>query len=210
MCNLLIKTEDSAFRFGITNLMHQIFYDLKKEGVLTIVELAQGAIACADIIVMEFIAGESVVCHQTLQTRKNNSIIFGFYEGNKTPYSLELPLCLSNTVFISKSASINTVREAIIKTWMVSPDSYKTYPSRNCFDCKHRALSPQQINFANLFDRSEKMDEIARFLNINTKTAHAHKLIIKKKYNIDTDLELLNLLRIIKVKDCASELCFCR
>lgn len=198
MCNLLINTNDRTFRYGIAFLINQMFNTIKKNNALTIYDSTQVTIECADVIVMDILAGEYMLCQPELKKRKNNSIILGFYEGTKNIYSMELPLCLNNAVFISKSTPVHTVREIILHAWNV-PHNEKLSLSRNCLECKHKTLSPQQMKFASLFRRGDRMEKIAKEMNITIKTAHAHKNIIKNKYHLKNEFELLNFLKVLKL-----------
>lgn len=198
MCNILINTNNNMLLHGLTLLFKQVFNSFVKENEINIHEFTQDAISDADIVVMPFIAGESTICHQFLQARKANSLMIVFYDGENPHINNELPLCFNNTVFIKRVETIHNIVKLIRQGWEYRDNNIIEPYKRDCFSCKHRTLSEQQIKLVDSFYLGENTSDIAKKLNVKTKTVYAHKRIIMKKYNVSNDFELISLLHHIK------------
>lgn len=194
MINILIEKGDNFYRQGLGILLSQIFKPLSSQGVLFGNNLDPESISHADIVIKNFSAGETSICHQEFRYRKQNSLVIGIYEGNINPHYAELPLCYNNIIFVNRAESVNKVRKVIQRGWEDIHVENAASTCRSCLDCKHRTLSYQQKRIANLFFAGLTTEEIGQELNIHPKTVGAHKRMIMMKFNLHSDCELLNFL----------------
>ncbi|TNV11208.1 helix-turn-helix domain-containing protein [Buttiauxella sp. B2] len=207
MLNIIIEEKDNFYRQGLKTFITEMFSTDHGDALFFTGVLCSHSVKTADIIIKSFLPGESRVCHQIFQSRKHSSLVIGIYDGNKKPHSVDLPLCFDNIVFISRADSLIKVKKFIQRGWedCCQENTKKIY--RSCLACKHRTLSPREINIAEHFYSGMGTEEIARNLQINPKTVGAHKRTIMLKFNLNSDSELLGLLHHLKLKPSISN-CF--
>lgn len=200
MCNILIHSDDKMFRKGITTLLLRVLASQVPVSGISVHTLHEERIPTADIIVMSFSKGEEKTCHKILQSRKNDCVLIGFYSSRNFIFNGRVPLCLNKSIFIKRTEPISNIANRILQLWLTRFSLADSPIRRACLGCKHSTLSPQQISFVSHFSNGSDTKEIARQMNIMPKTVSAHKRQIMLKFGLDTDSELLTLLRCIKNK----------
>jgi len=199
MINIIFEDPNMAYRLGMTHFMTQIF-ETEKNMQVQIQDLDESNIPYADIIVKHFSAGEIHVCPPLLQARHAHSLIIGVYDCRTVPFTAELPLCISNIIFINRQCSLNLMKKLIFNGWVNRTSGMPGQLPRNCSECNHQMLSPMQINVAIHFHRGNDVVQIAREMRIGVKCVSAHKRKIMSKFSLNSDSELLTCLRFIKNK----------
>jgi DNA-binding CsgD family transcriptional regulator len=148
----------------------------------------------ADVIVKNFVAGEAFICHPMLKFRVKPGLLIGLYEGNKSPWHTELPLCIKNILFINRNEMLSVVYDKIIEAWQEKIIDSKELKCKKCLKCRYRSLTSQQSVIARHILHGNDIIEIASSLEINVKTVSAHKRLMMKKFNLDSDCELVQFL----------------
>lgn len=197
MLNVVFEDEYSLYRSGMEWLLAELFEQEVNDGAQFNI-LSRDNVADADIIVKKFVAGEDALCQPLLKARKKNSLLIGIHEGSSPVPNANLPFCLSHSVFIHRAESLSCIKERILHGW--EQCSLQTFYPRvtNCFECKHKTLTPQQISVAAHFYLGEATLLTAQRMNISSKTVSSHKYSIMSKFNLKTDQDLWDLLRLFK------------
>ncbi|OAT31828.1 hypothetical protein M975_1718 [Buttiauxella brennerae ATCC 51605] len=197
MLNIAIDDSDSLYRNGMEIFLEELFLEEQNEPVqfnpLTKTNSIQ-----ADVIVKSFVAGAEYICQPMLKYRSRPGLIIGIYDGEKTPYHNELPLCIKNVVFINRAEPLNTAREQVVQAWRNNIENPESLPCKKCLKCKYRSLTPQQLTIAKLLLRGHDIIGIAELLELNVKTISAHKRLMMSKFNLHSDCELLLFLNNLK------------
>lgn len=198
MIKIIIDECDSFYRHGMNALLGKVFLEQFDECISVTSEMAPHSIAMADVIVLGLSPGEISICHPFLHARKKNSLILGIYEGNHKPQFDDLPLCFKNIIFINRTEPVSRIKKKIFHGWescrtqSILPHHWK------CHDCKHKTLSPQQINVATHYYRGDRAEQIAGIMHISVKTVFTHKRMIMGKFDVHSDYELFTLLKVMK------------
>lgn len=198
MIKIIIDESDNFYRHGMQTLLGKVFQDKCDQHISVTCEMEPQSIAIADVIVIRLSPGEISVCHPLLHTRKKNSLIIGIYEGDYKPHFDDLPLCFNNIIFINRTEAVSIIKKKIFHAWegcrtqSILPHQWK------CHDCKHKTLSPQQINVATHYYRGARAEQIAGIMNISVKTVFTHKRMIMGKFDVHSDYELFTLLNVMK------------
>lgn len=200
MYTILINSDDNMFKQGVTTLLKQALPNECEFLIYYPAILRENDVAEADIIVMNLIKGEERICHKILKFRKPACLLIVFYCAGSIVSSGRLPLCLNGSVFIKRTESIKNIGKLLQKLWSTQLSQPNPLMDRTCCYCPHATLSAQQINFASNFSKGVGTNEIANRMNINSKTVSAHKRQIMLKLNVESECELLHLLRIIQIK----------
>lgn len=198
MYNVIIRSNDKMFCHGLMFILSQAFKPHNRELVFHFDEMENNPIPQADIIVMKLARGEERICHPYLFSRNDNSIVIAFYEGDTLPINNKLPMCFNNTLFIKCTETVTQAVKAIQLQW---PERkiHRLQPFRfSCYYCKYRLLSAQQLTFVDYFIHGMSTKEIGRNMGIMPKTVAAHKRMVMRKFNVDTDCDLLKLLHLYK------------
>lgn len=198
MINVIIDDKNSLYRHGLESLFREIFRGASFRPLTVGTTLDPYTVAKADIIVKYLTPGESRLCHPLFLHRKRANLLVGVYEGNKDPSRGVLPLCFRNTIFIHRADPINSISQQIKTAWFHSQRVIPLFFERNCSDCRYMQLSAQQLKIATQIYAGANIEQIARFLDINGKNVSAHKRGLMNKFNLTSDFELVNLIRILK------------
>lgn len=192
---IVFEDEYTMYRIGMELLLMELF---AHEENLHFMMMDKDTVTQANIIIKKFVAGESFLCQPLLKTRAKNCLVVGVYEGHTTPDCTELPLCISDIVFINRVDSPYKIKAMISSGWQRSQLDTQWPSEKNCLDCRHQTLTPQQVSVATHFFRGEETHTIARKMHINCKTVSSHKYTIMKKFHVSTDRDLLILLHLVK------------
>lgn len=203
MLNVLLECQDSLYRQGMKYILDAVFKVVLNKDLIFSESVDSESVAKADIIVKYMSPGESGLCHQVFQHRKQKSLMIGLYDDDKNPYYAEPPLCFNNIVFINCCDPLSEIKKLIGRGWddcqqeNAHPDSRSCH---NCQSCHYRQLSPQQIRIAACIYAGEDTAQIARKLNINIKTVSTHKRMLMAKFNLESNYELLKFLNLSKIQ----------
>lgn len=197
MLNIAIDDSDSLYRNGFEIFLEKLFLKEQKCPV-QFDSLNKSNATHVDVIVKSFSAGDEYICQPMLKYRSKPGLIIGIYDGNKSPYHHELPLCIKNIVFINRAESLNRVREQVVRAWVYSIENPVILHCNKCLQCKFRALSPQQLTIAKYLLRGKDIVDIAKSLELSVKTVSAHKRLMMSKFNLNSDCELLQFLNNLK------------
>lgn len=199
MLNIIFDDPNAAYRYGMENFLTQIF-SLEKKIPVQISDLTEENIPAANIIVKRFRAGESTICQPLFQQRTPHSLIIAVYDCRTVPFVTDLPLCITNIIFINRKSSLEHIRKRVISGWAnhttVSPDQLP----RDCANCRQPELSAKEARVATLIHAGKDVGHIARKLQIAEKSVSVHKRKIMAKFNLLSDSELLSCLKLIKNK----------
>lgn len=197
MLNIAIDDSDSLYRNGMEIFLEELFLKEKKEPV-QFDSLTKSNATQVDVVVISFSAGDEYICQPLLKYRSKPGFIIGIYDGDKSPYHHELPLCIKNIVFINRAESLNMVYEQVVKAWKYNIENPVFLHYNKCLQCKYRALSPQQLTIAKYLLRGNDIVDIAKSLELSVKTVSAHKRLMMSKFNLKSDCELLQFLNNLK------------
>lgn len=198
MINIILNDRDSFYRLGMQTLFSALFPAEFDNRIAFTHDLTPQSVAVADVIVMGLSHGEISICHPVLHARKQNSLIIGLYEGNAPPHCDPLPLCFKNIIFVNRTEPLPEIKKRFLRSWEncrilpMIPRQWK------CQDCRHKTLSPQQINVANHYYQGATAEQISQILCISIKTVFTHKRMIMGKFNLHSDFQLFTLFNVIK------------
>lgn len=195
--NVVFEDDNTLSCIGMQALLTELFKNIKDEG-MQFDRLGLDSVLQANIIVKSFFAGERFLCQPLMKLRPKCCLVIGVYEGNKLPACARLPLCFSNIVFINRTDSIDKIIELVYLGWQRCLLETQEPAKQNCLSCNHQKLTLQQASFATRFFLGEETHAIARKMQVSCKTVSSHKYVIMKKFNVDTDRDLLNLLHLLK------------
>lgn len=198
MINIILNDRDGFYYLGLQTLFSAIFPVECDHNIVFTRDLSPQSVAMADVIVMGLSHGEINVCHPLLCTRKQNSLIIGLYEGNAPPYYDQLPLCFNNIIFINRTEPVQQIKKRFLFAWENSRILPMIPRQWKCPDCRHKTLSPQQINVANYYYQGASAEQISQILCISIKTVFTHKRMIMGKFNLHSDYQLFTLFNVIK------------
>lgn len=198
MINIILNDRDSFYCLGMQTLFSAIFLDEFNDNITFTDDLNPQSVVMADVIVMGLSHGEISICHPLLHARKQNSLIIGLYEGMAPPHYDQLPLCFNNIIFINRTEPVQEIKRRVLRNW----ESNRILPmitrQWKCKDCRHKTLSPQQINVANYYYHGASAEQISQLLSISIKTVFTHKRMIMGKFNLHSDYQLFTLFNVIK------------
>lgn len=200
MLNIAIDDSDSLYRNGFEIFLEKLFLKEQK-GSVQFDSLNKSNATHVDIIVKSFSAGDEYICQPILKYRSKPGLIIGIYDGDKSPYHHELPLCIKNIVFINRAESLNMVYEQVVNAWRYNIETPVFLHCNKCLQCKYRALSPQQLTIAKYLLHGKDNVGIAKSLKLSVKTVSAHKRLMMSKFNLNSDCELLQFLNNLKKHD---------
>lgn len=194
MINIILDDSDSFYRLGMQTLLSSIF---SREIAFT-TALTPQSVATADVMVMGLSHGEISVCHPLLHARKKNSLLIGLYEGKVIPQYDALPLCFKNIIFINRREPIAQIKKSVKQGWESCREDPVIIHQWKCQSCRHKTLSPQQINVAKHYYHGASAEQISQILRISVKTVFTHKRMIMSKFDLHSDYELFTLFNVIK------------
>jgi len=193
MLNIAVDDSDSLYRNGMEMFLEELFLEEQNEPV-QFNSLTKSNATQVDVIVKSFVPGAEYICQPMLKYRSKPGVIIGIYDGDKSPYHDELPLCIKNIVFINRSEPLETAREQVIQAWNENVEKPSTLACKKCLKCKYRTLTPQQVTIAKHMLKGCDIIDIEKSLKINVKTVSAHKRLMMNKFNLSSDCELLQFL----------------
>lgn len=193
--NVVFEDEYTLYRSGMEWLLTELFRSGEN---VKFSEMDHDSVMQADIIVKSFSAGEHFLCQPLMKVRRQGCLVIGVCEGIPPSSCAELPLCLSNMVFIHRTTPLHEITELIFAGWQRCQLETQSPANKNCLTCQHLTLTLQQASVAMRFYQGEETRNIARKMKISTKTVSSHKYSIMKKFNVETDQDLLTLLHVLK------------
>lgn len=193
--NVVFEDSYTLYRIGMEWLLTDLFGHSEQVHFNV---LDSDSIKHANIIVKNFSAGEQFLCQPMIKMRPQGCLVIGIVEGETRLACGQLPLCLSNSVFINRSDSRDKIVGLVMHGWLRSLLEAQDPAKQNCLVCHHQTLTVQQASFATHFYLGEETHAIARKMKISTKTVSSHKYLIMKKFNVGTDQDLLILLHLLK------------
>lgn len=198
---LIIAFDDAnlMYRQGMEHLLQQLPLE-GADGDIEYQPLTKNNAKDADVVVKSFVQGEEFLCLPIFKFRNKTGMIIGLYEGDKTPYHSDLPLCISNVVFVSRKEPLSETRERVIQTWKERNEVESNQSYMKCLKCKCRKLTSQQYAIIKYMLDGKDIQDIADLLDISAKTVSAHKRMIMAKFNLNSDYELLQLFNKYKVQ----------
>ncbi|MFP2514723.1 LuxR C-terminal-related transcriptional regulator [Buttiauxella agrestis] len=197
MLKIVIEDSNKLYRNGFELFLENLFYHVENSSI-EVESLTKQNVLQADIIVKEFNAGAQFICHPALKFRRRPGLIIGVYDDKKNPHHNGLPLCIKDTIFISRSESLHSVSEKISIAWKDVKANPVISTGSKCLQCKYRTLTPQQILIAKSLLRGNDIFSISKQLSINIKTASSHKRLMMNKFGLKNDCELLMFLKSFK------------
>lgn len=199
MINLLIKDSDSLYRQGMEKFLTDLFFEEFCLQAIISSDFNRTNVSQADVIVMELCKGESFMCFPELQTR-GRSLIIGVINHDFVKVA-PLAGCISDITFVKRSASLESIRRNIIRYWERKDQPNALTHSNNCYICRHKRLSYQQVRIMSGIYSGKTYREISEDLNINQKVVYSHKYVVMNKFNLRSDYELLIFLNKLKEKN---------
>lgn len=197
MLKIAIEDSNTLYKNGFELFLENLFCHVENSSI-EVESLTKQNVLHADIVVKEFNAGAQFICHPTLKFRRRPGLIIGIYDGNENPHHNELPLCIKDIIFISRSESLHGASEKISNAWKDVKANPVISNSSKCLQCKYRSLTPQQILIAKSMLRGNDIFSISKQLSINIKTASSHKRLMMSKFGLRNDCELLMFLKDFK------------
>lgn len=188
MINVLIKDDNAFFQWALQRLVSELFAREYKKRVKLTLDLNPTTVSQSDMIIVGLRQGEHFTCHPDLRAR-TKGVIIGLMDKNPVN-DVRLPACIADMVYIERRAPIEVIGESIMTAWLRHREAY----SSNCYSCRHRALSPQQVRIMAGFYGGKTVSQIANELNVSDKTIFSHKYQVMTKFNVSTDYELMRLL----------------
>ncbi|MGL4430249.1 MAG: helix-turn-helix domain-containing protein [Silvania sp.] len=199
MLSIVIEDNNTFYRQGMTLFLESIF-TARSDVYIKQSKLTKENIAKADIIIKNFVAGESSTCQLAFYNRKKNSLVIGISEGISSPVYAGLPLCINDIVFIRRSDPLSKLKTQILNGWKCTTAEAGAHFKPGCAHCHHRMLSPQESKVAAYIFQGERIPTISQAMNIDVKTIYAHKHRVMAKFNLRSDYELFTFLTHLKNK----------
>lgn len=199
MLNIIFDVPNAAYRYGMENFLTQIF-SLEKKIPVQMSDLTANNISTADIIVKRFSAGESTVCQPLFQLRNPQSLIIAVYDCRTVPFVTDLPLCITNILFLNRKSSLEHIRKRVFSGWANHTTGVPDQLPRDCANCRQPKLSATEASVAALIHAGNDVGYIARELQIPEKSVSVHKRKIMSKFNVISNSELHSCLKLIKNK----------
>lgn len=190
MLQIVIEDNNVLFRTGMEKYLRDFFIFLKGMQV-EFYELTEESISQADIIIKSFVAGETALCHPTLNHRKDNSFILGVHANAHSPKQSIVPLCIEDIVFINRSDSLYKIGDILFEGFNRAKEGL---PSRNCDDCNCMTLTRKQSDILSLIMTEASIQKIARKLKISEKKIYANKANLMARLGIRSTCQLVSLL----------------
>lgn len=188
MINILIKDDNAFYHRSLQHFLTELFSQEYHKRVVFTQDFNPLTVSQSDIIIVGMCQGELFTCHPELHSRTKGVVIALM---DKTPLnSVPLPECLSDVVYIERRAPLEVIRSNVIHAWTLFGEAHTS----NCFSCRHRVLSPQQIRIMAGFYQGKAVTQIAHELNVSDKTVFSHKYLMMSKFNLASDHELVKLL----------------
>jgi DNA-binding NarL/FixJ family response regulator len=193
MIKIAIDNQDDLYRYGIESLLSDIF-SVEMNKKIEIENLTTLNFPRSDIIVKNFDNGMKYICHPLLKKVKPNCLVIGLYEGREIIKTL--PSCVSNTVLIKRSESVDIMKKTIIQGWKICSLYGRRYEFLNCSRCTHQLFTPQQILVSRYFYHGISPRQTADEIGLSPKTFCSHKRSMMHNLDINTDCDFLNFLHI--------------
>ncbi|RJT45032.1 hypothetical protein D6C13_08040 [Rahnella woolbedingensis] len=186
------------------SLRHGNFSDAdifsRKKIPVQISDLTEDNISAANIIVKRFSAGESTLCQPLFQQRNSHSLIIAVYDSRTVPFVSDLPLCITNIIFVNRKSSLDSIRKRVLTGWANHTTGTPDQLPRDCANCRQPRLSARESSVASLFHAGNDVVHIARELQMAEKSVSVHKRNIMKKFSLKSNSELISCLKLIKNK----------
>jgi DNA-binding CsgD family transcriptional regulator len=191
MLTILIQETDQFFHHGLQCFFVDFFSRNFKQPIHFEVVLSRDNVSAADIIVLPFCMGETHICYPELQARQKGIVIGVVDDARRFSTS---PSCFEDMIFIPRSASLDQISQLLFIAWYRRQLPDYRWTKKECVECQHKILSPQQIRIMVNFYRGLSVEQIARTLKMSDKTVFTHKYIIMQKFNLRSDAELIALI----------------
>lgn len=201
MLQIVIEDNNVLFRTGMELYLRDFFVYLKGMPV-EFNELTEESVSQADIIIKSFVAGETALCHPTLNHRKKNSFIVGVHANARSPEPSLLPLCIEDIVYINRSDSLCKIGDILFEGFNRAREGL---PLRNCDNCKCVTFTRKQSDILSLVETEASIQEIARKLKISDKKVYANKANLMTRLGIKSTFQLVSLLDALNEKHCLEE-----
>ncbi|EOF9296830.1 helix-turn-helix transcriptional regulator [Enterobacter bugandensis] len=198
MINILIKETDSLFILGIQAFFSDFFARRLNKAVTFLPDYSQENIALAEVIVLSFRKGERYTCFPELRER-TKGVIIGLVDEKETHE--QSPTCFADIVYINRHSSMEEWTDKIDtvwKKWRKSPTPL-AYPS--CLWCKNRQMSNHQLRIMAHIYQGKTVKWISSYLGISTKTIFSQKYLVRHKFNLRNDIELIEFLNVLAEKE---------
>lgn len=192
MTRVLIDDENTFYRDGLWHFIKQHFA-LNALGPVELLESSEDNLNSSDIIVKVFQNGAASVCHYELLHRKGNSLLIGVCTGEWKTSLARLPDCLKGVLFIKRNESLKSLSKKIILAWKNSFAGNEKV--RHCHECQALYFSSQEEKVVRYICSGFSVARIAWILSLNIKTISSHKRSVMHKFNLNSDAELLALMK---------------
>ena len=193
MIRVLIDDDNAFYREGLWHFIKKNFTS-SDYGTLELLETSQENLAASDIVVKIFQNGGTQVCHHELLHRKANSLLIAVCSEAAQPPLSRLPDCLKSVLFVSRREALNALSLKVLQAW--KHVQFEEERVRNCQECQALYFSPQEEKVVRYICLGFSVERIAWILSLNIKTVSSHKRSVMHKFNLNSDAELLTLMKL--------------
>ncbi|WP_042287650.1 helix-turn-helix transcriptional regulator [Citrobacter sedlakii] len=191
--NIIIRCDDSFYKFGLTALLAEIFQQEDEQQTVIFADYHPDKIRTADILVAVLRPGEAYLCHPELLHCKAGLMI-GIVEQRHVPARGELPDCLRQIVLMAHNATVDHLRNTIAHHWPLTRQDKDEDVKRSCVSCSHKRVSDKQQHLIRLLLSGLTSRQIGAQMNIGQKTVLAHRHALMHKFRLRSDCELMQFL----------------
>jgi Response regulator containing a CheY-like receiver domain and an HTH DNA-binding domain len=196
--NILLKDFTGLYRYGLTCFFSEFFNLEFGDKTRFSFDATPHNVMRSDIIVLSLCQGESLLCLPELQV-KRQGILLGIVDDESRVSASSA--CLQSMVYISRSASLNELRQRTGNAWRNKELQEGYLPDASCDKCRTKTITSQQARIMVCLYKGMSAAQISQFLNVGYKTVFNHKYLLMKAFGLRSDFELLALLNKLARKE---------
>ncbi|WP_368541100.1 helix-turn-helix transcriptional regulator [Enterobacter soli] len=188
MINVLIKDDDVLYRYGLEAVIAQAFSSEFSQPPAIGYDYTPENIRQADILILSLQTGGNFHCIPALSVR-SKGIIIGL--ADNVARASALPPCIADILLLPRKITGDRLSQILYFAWKKEQLVGAQKNTCSCQACPHKALSGKQHRIMDALYRGKTALEIADELKISDKTVYNHKYAVMKKFNLQSDLELV-------------------
>uniref|UniRef100_S0DGJ8 HTH luxR-type domain-containing protein n=1 Tax=termite gut metagenome TaxID=433724 RepID=S0DGJ8_9ZZZZ len=192
MKKVLIKESDIVYHWALQIFVIDHFRQRNDEAIIFLDNAGKAGMEDADIIIYGFRPGEILTCIPEFKTTKA-VVVMGIYTQDR-PEAHLLPSCFQSMTLIHRSGSVEEYQSILSKASKPPPCSARSAARKGCVGCLHKELSHQQRQVFVEIGKGKSAEQIASELAITVKTVLSHKHLAMRKFNLNSDQQLLQFL----------------
>lgn len=192
MIKVLIKESDAVYHWALRVFVTEHFRQHNGAEICFLDNADKNGMEEANVIIYGFRPGEILTCIPDFNTTSAGAVI-GIYD-ETIPNIALLPACFQNMQFVQRSGAVDDFRSVLLKAWESEKTTVAMVAGRRCVGCRRKELSHQQRLVFREIGKGKSAEQIASELAITVKTVFSHKHLAMRKFNLNSDQQLLQFL----------------